>query len=264
MPGLYSPASCAVKPELAADGSESVYCRLMRDDPRAPVADSAFFSDIEEDTRFYIVRHGRSEGNSRCIIQGRRDFPLDEAGRAQAASAGAWLAGKSPASILSSPLRRAAETARIIGAACGLGISTHECLEELDTGIFSGISLEEARKLYPEAYSAFEWQSWEGVPGAESSARLYARAMAAWELLRGRALSGDRSIVCVSHGGLIQWLVRATFGCTSWMPLLPTGNCGIFELIVEPTKEEKGAYLQWRLLNFQVLASSISQIAPVF
>ncbi len=70
---------------------------------------------------------------------------------------------------------------------------------------------------------------------------------------KSRALTGDRNIACVSHGGFIQWLVRSTFGGRSWMPLLTTSNCGVFELLVAPRGGSE-AYLQWKRLNFQVPA----------
>jgi len=228
------------------------------------VADGSFFASVREETRFFMVRHGQSEGNARSLIQGRLDFPLDEAGRIQARAAGEWLAGQGIDSVLSSPLARAAETARIIAAACGKGApSTVDDLAELDTGMFSGITLDEAKERYPGPYAEFEYKSWDGVPDAESSSACYARALKAWGVLAERALAGPRALVCVTHGGFIQWLVRSTFGCRSWMPLVSTGNCGIFEFLVVPTGGGRPAYIQWRRLNFQP-AASVAPIAPVF
>jgi broad specificity phosphatase PhoE len=219
-------------------------------------ADSAFFSSIREATRFFIVRHGQSEGNARRLFQGRLDMPLDGTGRAQAGSLGLWLAQAGVDTLLSSPLARAAETARIAAAACSLpGICIDPAFTEIDTGVFTGLGFEESRERHPEVFSAFSGQSWEAVPGAEKAEALYERALAAWSVLRGAALEsaaegGGRAIACVSHGGFIQWLVRATFGGRSWMPLVSTANCGVYELLVEPTRAGP-AYLQWRLMNFQ-------------
>jgi broad specificity phosphatase PhoE len=223
-------------------------------------ADSAFFSQLESEARFYIMRHGQSEGNARAIFQGRLDLPLDETGRAQARAAGGWLAKKGIRTMFASPLLRAAETARIAAAPCGLDSVTYDPLfSELDVGIFTGIGFDEARHRHPDVFRAFEGESWDAVPEAEKSEALYERAMRCWALMRERALAGDKAIACVSHGGFIQWLVRATFGCRSWMPLLHTANCGIFELIVRPTAvspekpmDKSRAYLQWKQLNYQV------------
>ena len=218
----------------------------------AIAADASFFSSIEKETHFYLLRHGQSEGNARRTFQGRIDLPLAEKGREQARAAGAWLADKRIRTLYASPLLRAAETARIMAQACG---STPEprlddTFVEMDTGLFSGLGYDEAKARYPEIFSAFQGQSWEAVPGAEKATALYARAVRAWGLLRERALSGQRSLACISHSGFIQWLVRATFGCRAWMPLFSIANCGVFELIVAPTRSGL-AYLQWRNLNLQ-------------
>jgi hypothetical protein len=45
------------------------------------------------------------------------------------------------------------------------------------------------------------------------------------------------------------------------MPLLPTGNCGIFELLVEPTDGKPKLF--WERLNYQV-PGSVPPVAPVF
>jgi broad specificity phosphatase PhoE len=247
--------------------------------PADEAAGPAFFSGLPGPTRFIIARHGQSEGNARRIIQGTLDLPLDEAGKAQARALGAWLAGEGLDSVLSSPLARAAETAAIVARAAGLPApEPSPLLRELDAGIFTGLSLPEAAELHPEATASFERRSWDGVPGAESSVDLYARALSAWRLLRerasepaaggrGRAAAGPegqapagkgggnaaapRCILALSHGGFIQWLLRSSFGCRSWMPLFTTGNCGVFELFVEPLGPGEPAYLIWRKIDWR-------------
>jgi phosphoserine phosphatase len=224
-------------------------------------ANASFFASLKAPARFYLVRHGQSEANARLVIQGHRDFPLDEAGRRQARAAADWLKGKKISSIVCSPLSRAEETARIIAAATVASRpEVDQDLIEIDTGRFSGISLEEAKLRFPAEYAAFEGESWEGVPDAERAAALYERAMRVWTRLKARAESGDEAIVAVSHGGFIQWLVRATFGCRSWMPLFVTGNCGVFELIVEPVSTQGSAYLLWKRINFQAVPSEVKAL----
>jgi broad specificity phosphatase PhoE len=226
------------------------------------IADSTFFSAIKEETRFYIVRHGQSEGNAKRLFQGRLDLPLDDTGRSQARELGDWLAKEGVGAIFSSPLARAAETARIAADACALAEPRIDPLfAEIDTGIFTGLGFEESRELHPEAFLAFEGRSWEAVPGSERADALYDRAMGAWSRLRASALAGERAIACVSHGGFMQWLVRSTFGGRSWMPLISTANCGVFELLVIP-RSLGAAYLHWKLLNFQA-SSTPSALTPI-
>lgn len=205
------------------------------------MADGDFFRGLDHPLSVFIVRHGQSEGNARRIYQGRLEFPLDDDGRRQAHAAGEWLAARNPETILCSPQSRALETARIIGTACGREPETLDSLAEVDTGIFSGLTYEEAETLHPEIFRVFNVRSWDGVPDAEHSSSMYARAMASWSAIRQKAFSGAGSVVCVSHGGLIQWLLRTTFGGRRWLPLFPTSNCGISEYRLEPGRPEAGA-----------------------
>jgi broad specificity phosphatase PhoE len=218
--------------------------------PISQAADQAFFSSLKEETHFYIVRHGQSEGNAKRVFQGRLDMPLDDTGRVQARSLGVWLAAQGVGKVLSSPLERAAQTGRIIASACGIEAELADDLQEIDTGVFSGLSNEQSRARYPAVFASFEGNSWDVVPGAEKAEALYVRAMSSWRVLRDRALSGNRAIACVSHGGFIQWLFRATYGSRAWMPPVPTPNCGVLELVIEPNADGS-IYMEWVRVGFQ-------------
>jgi len=218
------------------------------------VVDGRFFSSILN-TTFYILRHGQSEGNATMTFQGRMDYPLDAKGLEQAHAAAAWLAGKSVDAIVASPLLRASKTASIIATACGLGDPLLlPSLVEVDVGIFSGIDMPTARAKNPEVFSEFHHRSWDAVPEAETSDSMYARAVASWIHMRKMAENGARTIVCVSHGGLIQWLIRSTFGARSWLPLLPCSNCGISRFDVETFAPGSPAFVQWSMINFMAPA----------
>ncbi|HUX38281.1 MAG TPA: histidine phosphatase family protein [Rectinemataceae bacterium] len=248
-----------------------------------------FFRPLVKPVRFLLVRHGQSEGNARGIVQGRLDLPLDATGRAQAAALGPWIAAQGPSVILASPLARAAETARIVRAACAsdsdargeggaaraefgarLGESNapgprfrlESLLAELDTGPFTGLSLDEAAQLHPMAHAGFLRESWDGVPGAEASIELYARAIRAWELLREEAIGGASVVVAFTHGGFLQWLIKATMGVRTWMPLFPMGNCGVSELDVRP-QPGAGLLLAWRRIDFHP-QGVMAAVSPVF
>lgn len=210
------------------------------------------------------MRHGESIANAGRRMQGRQDFPLNESGRQQAAAAGQWIKDKKIARILCSPLARASESAAIVSAAAGLPEPEPDpLLIELDIGKFSGLTLDEARDRFPEDYQRFTYMSWEGVSDAESVDQLVHRATAAWVRLREVALESGGNVLALTHGGTIQWLVRLTFGCRSWMPLLTTGNCGIFELTVKPTMPGKPAFLHWKEINISPVDPTLL-IPPVF
>lgn len=148
-------------------------------------------------------------------------------------------------------------------------------LKELYTGIFTDLSLAEAGRRYPEVFTRFRAESWNAVPEAETVDELAARAAAHWRRLIDEAIAyvarsavlggsdgagslptadqaasgsgpaaaapartGGRhgcTFVSVSHGGLIQWLIKTVSGgAMRWMPLFPIQNCGISHLRVTP------------------------------
>jgi broad specificity phosphatase PhoE len=228
------------------------------------IADGRFFASIERPASVYVLRHGQSEGNATGTFQGKIDFVLDERGREQAKAAAAWLAGQSIDAIVASPQKRAAETASLIASACGIQeIGFLDSLVEVDVGVFGGLTFESSKIKYPDVFEEFQYLSWDAVPGAESSKDLYQRAIRSWAAIRDLAEQGFQKICCVSHGGLIQWLMRSTFGANSWLPLIPTSNCGISRFDIEPTGKGNPAFIQWGMINFKAPGSG-REAKPVF
>jgi broad specificity phosphatase PhoE len=213
------------------------------------------FRRLDGPRDFFFLRHGESEGNHARLLQGRADFPLSANGRRQALQVAGWFADKGLRAVLCSPLARAAETARILAE--GLRLPAPESLAELtelDTGLFTGLAAEDIRARYPQAWGAFQRESWEGVPGAERAADLRARAGRLWELLAARSAEGP--LLCVTHSGTMQWIIKATFGGRSWMPVVPLGNCAVCRFRVDNrlAGEPVRHYAEWSLLAYQPLA----------
>jgi broad specificity phosphatase PhoE len=215
---------------------------------------SEFFAALKSPVQFLIIRHGQSEGNAEKILQGRGEYALSEKGREQARKRGrslkALLEGAPKKNLFfSSPQQRAGETARIIAGEAGLAEPVYrDELVEMDLGIWTGKNWEQARNDEPELWNNFRSHSWDAIPGAESSASLYRRSLRIWAMFRSAALDqGAERIIAVTHGGLIQWLIKSTLGCRSWFPLFPIGNCGLFTFCAEPAG--KNAYTCWEEIN---------------
>ena len=219
------------------------------------------FRDLEHNTRFTFVRHGESEANKLNIIQGHSDSPLSEAGREHAHAAGQWLTGTEIDLVLTSPLSRSHETAKIIAEEAGA--STPQVLEELkelDTGVYSGKSLRDSSEEDPEAFKSFLVHSWEIVDGAESRESILSRALVVWDRLITEANGGRRHIVCVTHGGMLQWIIKATIGGSDqrWMPIFTMANCGISTFSAESTSlgrdealpPNTGFFGNWEQINY--------------
>ena len=62
----------------------------------------------------YIVRHGQTDLNSRNVLQGRSDHPLNPKGEEQAREIGDVLSDVRFDRVFSCPLKRALRTAEII------------------------------------------------------------------------------------------------------------------------------------------------------
>lgn len=241
---------------------------------------------------FFIMRHGESQGNRDKIIQGHANLHLTDEGRRHAVAAGEWFRKQVPDIILASPLSRAWETASIVAGAVNFPedrIQATDDLKEIDTGIFTGRKAVELATEFPELWGRFGSESWEVVEGAERIPGLEARAVRIWNRLCALARGGIRpatevddqgnggngtgstggrevkSVLCVSHGGMMQWLIRTTFasGWGSWMPVMKIGNCGIFQLRVEVADPDStaprmpgadpatsGFSTEWKLFNF--------------
>lgn len=84
-----------------------------------------------------LVRHGEATANAAGLLLGRTDAPLTEAGRAQAAVLGPRLEGVSR--LVSSPLRRALDTAEALGL--GLEVVVDDRWVEVDYGAHEGQAL---------------------------------------------------------------------------------------------------------------------------
>jgi probable phosphoglycerate mutase len=148
-----------------------------------------------------LVRHGETDWNAAGRLQGRTDIELNDVGRAQAREAGAALAGGGWDLLVSSPLQRAVETARIIGATAGLELElTLPGLLERDYGHSEGEYLNGLSE--PEMTRIFG--------AAEAEDTVAERGIAA---LRGLVREHPgRRIIAVAHGTLIRLTMSALQG----------------------------------------------------
>ena len=151
--------------------------------------------------RIVLVRHGETEWSAAGRHTGRTDIPLTDAGREQARRVGRALAGRTFATVLTSPLGRAVETARLAGFGDAARIDPD--LQEWDYGVYEGRTRLEIAAEEPG------WTVWtRPIAGGESLAELGARADRVIERLV--ALHGD--VLLVSHGHLLRVLAARWVG----------------------------------------------------
>lgn len=116
-------------------------------------------------TRLIVWRHGNTEWNADGRVQGQTDVPLNDLGREQARAAAAVLAELRPDAIVSSDLRRAADTAAALAALTGLPVRPDARLRERYFGHWQGLALSEVAERFPEEYA--RWRAGDPDPGAE-------------------------------------------------------------------------------------------------
>ena len=158
--------------------------------------------------RLFLVRHGETAASARRLYSGQRDVPLTERGRAQARRAGEHLRDAGVDAIYSSPLARAADTARLIGEATGAPVKVEERLIEVDYGPLEGLDREGARERFGESFQAWRKDPMGSpMPGIEPLPKALERARRATAEVIGAA----HSPVIVGHQGILR-LVLAALG----------------------------------------------------
>lgn len=161
------------------------------------------------DSPLYLVRHGETDWNLEGRLQGRRDVPLNDVGRVQAAETAQTLRDHVPrledVAWVSSPMSRARDTIEIMRTALGLHAVSYRVdprLQEIGFGQWEGLTWKEVRRLHPGEATARDADIWTyRPPGGESYADVTAR-VAAW---LGEI---DRPTVMVAHGGVIRALLH--------------------------------------------------------
>ena len=146
-------------------------------------------------SELWIMRHGETEWSAAGRHTSRTDLPLTPAGRDQAARAAGTLAGGSFAHVLSSPLRRARETAEL----CGFGDAAEitDALYEWDYGEYEGLTSPQIREERPD------WSLWtDGCPGGESPAQIGSRV----DALLARIEELDGAVLAFAHGHVLRVL----------------------------------------------------------
>jgi probable phosphoglycerate mutase len=156
-------------------------------------------------TTLVLVRHGETEWSKSGQHTGRTDIPLTDRGRDEALALRDRLDGWTFARVLSSPLSRALDTARLAGFADD--VETDEDLLEWDYGDYEGLTTEEIRSRRPR------WSLWaDGTPGGESAATVGTRVDRTIKELR----DADGDDLLFAHGHVLRVLTAR------WIGLPPT------------------------------------------
>jgi broad specificity phosphatase PhoE len=161
-------------------------------------------------TQIILARHGETAWNVEKVFRGRADVSLDEVGVTQAELLGKYLSNWELEAIYSSPLRRALDTANIIGRHHKVAPVVAEGLTDIDYGGWQSLSEREVNRLYPTLLN--EWHSYPHkvtMPGGESLEDVRRRAV---EVVDDIPTKHNGNVLLVSHRVVIKVLVCHLLG----------------------------------------------------
>jgi broad specificity phosphatase PhoE len=163
-------------------------------------------------TTILLARHGETDWNREGRFQGHADPPLNELGRTQAGGLAESLEDEALDAVYASDLRRAYETAEIVGARLGVSVEQEAGLREIDVGSWQGLTRAEIGK-----------REWDG----ESYEEHRTRVLAALRHIADGHPTGR--VLVVSHGGTLRRIQEAVLG--QGLPVIE--HCGIWPIAVE-------------------------------
>lgn len=180
----------------------------------------------------YLMRHGQTDWNLVHRMQGHSDIPLNRTGLRQAREAAAAMEDLPIDRILTSPLRRAKQTAQAVAAGRGVPVLTEELLVEMSFGGLEGVEMNRRAECavlfdHPEQYVP--------LPGGESYDELLERGQTLLERVLKPLEGRYHDVLCCSHGAMIRGVVVGLKGYKReafWKdPPQPNCSCTVLECV---------------------------------
>jgi broad specificity phosphatase PhoE len=213
----------------------------------------------------FLVRHGENPANiTREFSYKKIDYPLTALGVRQAEQTAAYFAGLGNGrgesgtgqgidAIISSPLKRALQTAEIIGAATGHAVTVVEEFREINCGEFDGAPPTDALWEHHDRILA-SWRDGDldaQFPGGENYHMLLARVRTA--LAQAVAGRDGQKIVIVAHGGIVGASLRDVCPDLDQQLIwtVPNRNCAVTEVelhapsLAADMAEARGVLKRW-------------------
>jgi broad specificity phosphatase PhoE len=181
-------------------------------------------------TTILLARHGETDWNRAGRFQGQADPPLNERGRAQAARLASEVAHENIAAVYASDLRRALETAEIVGSALRVSVEASRELREVDVGRFAGLTGDEVDERWPELRAVVEERGYAYAAG-ESFESVRSRLVRKTSQIAAR--HPKERVLVVGHGAAIRALLAYVEGLdlVSHRRLVPPLGNGAVERI---------------------------------
>lgn len=184
----------------------------------------------------YLMRHGQTVNNVNARFTGQADVPMNEKGQTQIRQAAELLKGIAWDHVISSPLKRAKDTAGIV--APGYGIKEEAWLMEMDFGRWTGLTWDEAQAQDPKEWKAYceDWM-YSRAGGAECFMDVYHRVEAGIRRMVQECRNTDR-ILITAHAATVQIipLVLLELPLEAYWRLIPAQ--GVYSKLVARPEEK--------------------------
>jgi len=162
-------------------------------------------------TRFFVIRHGETEGNQNKIYRGRWDLPLNENGSRQVAKAGAALQDISFDAIYTSPLARTRQTAAAVAEYHQIEPQVDDCLIDIDYGQWTKVADSEIARQQPDLYRRWKETPEQVVfPGGEGLTAVRQRVTSG--LARLVEAHPDQTIALCAHRVSVKMILMVGLG----------------------------------------------------
>jgi broad specificity phosphatase PhoE len=164
----------------------------------------------------WLARHAETTWNIAGRYQGRMESPLSPLGERQATAladgffARAERAERVPTRIVSSPLGRCLETARVTAERLNLPVEIDERLIEIAHGTWDGRYREAVSREDPERY-----ETWRHDPAhvAFENGESLAQVLARWRSFAQDAALETRDTLVVTHDAVVRCALTQVRGC---------------------------------------------------
>ena len=144
----------------------------------------------------YIARHGQTIWNAQNKVCGITDVGLTDKGREQAKALALAVVDKNINVIITSPLKRAIETSKIVSDLCTVPMEVDDRLIEQSYGIYEGVDRKDEAFLNNKRNFAYKY------PNGESMMQVAHRVYGLIEEIKDKYK--DRNVLIISHGGVCR------------------------------------------------------------
>ena len=167
----------------------------------------------------FLVRHGETALNAAGVLRGQLDVPLSATGRAEALALGELFRLVPLRAVVSSPLRRAVDTARPLVRASTAPLGIDDRLRDRFYGEWAGHALAEVEERFGSIDVAPGVEDWQRVEERAEKASLDAVAGV------GAAAGRQVGVALVTHDAVLRALLgRLLPAFDPGSVALPTGS----------------------------------------